>query len=452
MKALILFFLLSPALAYATVQQCHNMAKFSEEEEQKCFVKLAEGENNWRLCFRAPDVPECVGKFAIANRDPSPIIELTTAGPNEISIYGEKDRDGLLHMYALEAADPSALKLIKDNRLHDNALILVMGGIYGQTDLAPLRNICKNFRGNYEYNDFHNEDESVEEEFLRLRNFCEEMASVLRDHKNGTDECTDVLPSRIVATYGDNHEKEDAPASCKESLAEYKTCIGILTSNKKVEVPEFCKEIITDWEKRFGDLLKPKKKKVWVRKKPVVNPDKGPTVITGPPVEGSYKGSSHSYTVEDELLGYKTTSVHNKYKYYDVQFTADFDGPPKQMAPGETVTLTAKVSGSGTVNEGAGGCNAGISFEYRADGIKFEGETNTGLCLEFKGKTIAPSFVVPGFSVGEIKIWAFLWNCAACNVVYTYKAETVEETVDNTVDIRDVDTERLKDWFEIPRK
>jgi len=164
----------------------------------------------------------------------------------------------------------------------------------------------------------------------------------------------------------------------------------------------------------------------WILVSTEINPEGEPTEVTGPPVEGRKEGSAYSWIVNDGTQGYNVKEVDNGYEYFDAQFLAVYTPPPSSMIPGETVQLSATVSGSGTVNEGAGGCNAGLSFEYRAEGISFDGETNAGLCLEFEGKTINPSFVVPDVHNGELKIFAFLWNCAPCDVIYTYQSQSDE--------------------------
>ncbi|NQE53322.1 hypothetical protein C5S29_06990 [ANME-1 cluster archaeon GoMg3.2] len=167
----------------------------------------------------------------------------------------------------------------------------------------------------------------------------------------------------------------------------------------------------------------------WILVETRVNPDNAPTeFIGGGATPGYYtspraNGTLEQFTVSEGRFIYRTKKVDYGYEYYDATFTASFDKPPSTLIPGKNITLTATASGSGTVSERAGGCNAVILFEYRADGVNLQGDTQAGLCLEFKTDTATSWFIVPpARNKGEIRIKAFLWNHSPCCVEWVYSA------------------------------
>ena len=72
-------------------------------------------------------------------------------------------------------------------------------------------------------------------------------------------------------------------------------------------------------------------------------------------------------------------------------------------------------------------CKMGHQFEYRAKGINLKGDTQavTGSNAKppFRTMSISPYFIVPKIRQGTIEIYAFLWNCGACNVTWVYHAQ-----------------------------
>jgi beta-lactam-binding protein with PASTA domain len=180
-----------------------------------------------------------------------------------------------------------------------------------------------------------------------------------------------------------------------------------------------CPEVRTDANptERQRNNLTPK----WVLVKTIVNAENKPTESAPPGPR--FRGSFTRWGVKETSLSKRERSVNNGYEYYNVTIQADFDKPPRELFPGDTVNLRATATASGTVNQ----YDSGIQFEYRADGISLQGNTNFQFSFNQSSRGGRPSitthFVVPETHSGEISIVAFLWNCDPCNVRWVYQAQ-----------------------------
>jgi hypothetical protein len=182
----------------------------------------------------------------------------------------------------------------------------------------------------------------------------------------------------------------------------------------------------------------------WVLVNTTVNPKNAPTEFYGGGqtpgfyTDKRYEGRIAEYTVAETSMSYRDHRMERgEILYFDITLKADFDKPPAVLIPGETVNLSATVSGSGSGSDNIGGGGMSLRFLYTADGRFLEGFEQS---LVIHGSVDGPgntssrsgSFVVPNPSFGkEVKITAGLMNCPACQVEWIYKAD-VAETAETT--------------------
>lgn len=173
---------------------------------------------------------------------------------------------------------------------------------------------------------------------------------------------------------------------------------------------------------------------VWVLTDTRVNPNNARTEFIGgvgdPEYysEPRYLGKYELFTVTDRSITHRNKSVDHDYLYFDATFIARFDKPPAQMIAGETITLNATTEGSGYVSPYSGGWNAGIQFQYHADGVTLSGDSIAATNLDYISDTAKVNFDVPVVTAGgRIEISAGLWNCPACLVQYIYEPGTASE-------------------------
>jgi hypothetical protein len=125
---------------------------------------------------------------------------------------------------------------------------------------------------------------------------------------------------------------------------------------------------------------------------------------------------------------------------------------PREMIPGENITLSADLTGEGdSYGSYFGSCSAAMRFEYRADGINLQGDRMYTMCMDFKEKELNPWFIVPEVSDREMSIVAFFWNCGACNVRWVYKKNKIEIEEVHPDDVEDLDLESLAPYFDVPK-
>jgi hypothetical protein len=173
---------------------------------------------------------------------------------------------------------------------------------------------------------------------------------------------------------------------------------------------------------------------VWVLTDTKVNPNDERTEFTGGTgdpdfyPEPRYLGKYRLFTVTDGSITVRDKHVDHGYLYFDPTFIANFDQPPAQMTPGDTITLNATTEGSGYVSPHSGGWNSGITFQYYGDGVTLLGDPIAGTNLDFISDTSTVNFDVPAVTAGgRLEISAFLWNCPAGLVQYIYEPGTAKE-------------------------
>ncbi len=408
------------ALSSASAQDCEGDF-VSDVERQACYDRLAQDSGDYRKCFGAPLVDGCVINLAVETRNPKPIFDLTREGG--ASVYGPQDRDWLLYSYIRLSNDFSPLGEIQDNRMHDNTLMKSLESAYARTGYAPKTTYCDRMRGGYAYDDSINVNIPLESEIIAEKNRCQAYVAAIRQMKYGNNECGGQLPARITMING--NERERATDEC-QSLVDY---------------------VRRGMKERVGDA--------WLLARTEINPRKEPThfevgvtpnYFSSPRFDGKYE----IYTVSEEAITYATRDVDGGTEYHKAEFTAALSKPPKMIFPGENITLTASVSGSGSSKDDAGGCSAALRFEYRVAGAKLSGETKYTICLDFKPKTITSQFTAPKTHGGELAVDAFLWNCGACNVRWVYKEYGGEMPEIDPGDY--VDDESFTGLFEKPEK
>jgi hypothetical protein len=154
--------------------------------------------------------------------------------------------------------------------------------------------------------------------------------------------------------------------------------------------------------------------------------------------DARYEGKYQIYTVTSTRFSVQDKDVDRDYVYYDVILTTDFTSPPSVLTPGDTVSLTANFSSSGTVNSG----RPGVLFWYTGDGVSMTPSSAFSYSPwspEYAGiSSTTYSFVVPNTHSGEIKIYASWWNTPGTLVVWKYQAADVSDS-ECTVDIRGAD-------------
>lgn len=159
----------------------------------------------------------------------------------------------------------------------------------------------------------------------------------------------------------------------------------------------------------------------WVLVQTLVNPKNAPTESVDH--SARFAGSYERWTITETSMSYSTRSEDHGSLWYDINLSVAFTKPPAQLIPGETVNLSATFSHGGSLNRG----NPGIRFEYRGEGINLGGVRTQAYypwAPEFEGPgAVSASFVVPQAGDGEIKLHAFLWNHAPCDVTWIYRAQ-----------------------------
>jgi len=411
---------------------------------QSCYKDAAIESGNWQDCNFAPAPGICVGQLAEKLKDPQPIFDYASTAKIPYADGGEYERqqraqlrDNLLGAYVQVTKEVSAWDKFQYGYIRDGSVLLMAASMYGATGMAPKADYCDNIKGGYSEEEellfFSHEFEDGKNTFKEFKNLCNTMVSAIRELEYGNNACEDVLPGKLIGDLED-WEKDDAFNFCKNFDALLKSRLKEM--NEKLGVPLIEEEDIAVER--------------WVLNETKINPENLPTKITGPPVEGRYEGSIEDWGVSETSMSLHDKEVDNGYEYFDATFTANFDKPASTLIPGENITLSSTSSGGGTVNEGAGGCNTGIHFEYRADGVGLKGDTDTGLCLEFNTDTATAWFEVPSARDGsEIKIYAFLWNCGPCGVTWVYKGQKFGIPKATADEVTEYDMAALSDYFDL---
>lgn len=165
---------------------------------------------------------------------------------------------------------------------------------------------------------------------------------------------------------------------------------------------------------------------VWVRQEPaVVNANGDPLEYIAP--DPRFEGTFDLYDVSETAISLETRYVDHGYEYYHVWLDSVFDRPPLVLNAPLRYKITAEFSHGGTVKEGADGVGAQLwySSDYAAIEPRevlayypwhpaFPGISRKEWMIE------APPISQEGQT---FEVYAGWWNCAPCNVTWTYKAE-----------------------------
>lgn len=410
---LFLLLVLLPVLAGGfSVSECEGI-ETSILERQGCYNRIAEESRDYRDCFQSPIIRNCIVNLAVETQDPSPILSVTEGGGP--SVIESSERDRLLQQYVPLALDGGALELIEDNKIHDETMILLLPSIFSNLGLVPKDEYCDELRLGYEYDDRYGT--TIEEDEKHMYNSCLAYGAALRQIRDGGEECNGDWADKLKTLYG--YEKELALETC------HNLSNGI--NNK--------------YEELFNDR--------WILVETRTNPRDEPAKFVAGVTPGfysdRYKGKVFEITVSKNSIKTHDRDVDRGFQNYDVNFQAALSGPPPEMRPGDNISLSVTLSGSGAVAEKwVGSCASAMRFEYRGDGVNIRGQTKGTICLDFKEQTLKSHFTVPRLHNGEIKIDAFAWNCGACHVQYVYRRAV---DVIPTIEIPDVQEADVGDDF-----
>ncbi len=165
---------------------------------------------------------------------------------------------------------------------------------------------------------------------------------------------------------------------------------------------------------------------VWVRQEPaVVNAHGDPLEYIYP--DPRFEGSFDLYYVAETDIGLETRFVDHGYEHYHVWLDSVFARPPLVLNPPLRYTIAAEFSHGGSNQEGAAGVGAQLWYDSDYASIEprevlayypwhdaFSGTTRKEWLIE------APPIAQEGQT---FEVYAGWWNCAPCNVTWTYKAE-----------------------------
>lgn len=164
----------------------------------------------------------------------------------------------------------------------------------------------------------------------------------------------------------------------------------------------------------------------WVLAETLVNPNREPTDfvvgVTPNYFSDRFNGSFERYSVTETSITYARRWQDRGTLQCDATVGVTFSPPPRELVPGQTVSLTASFAYRGV----APADNPLIRFEFRGQGFRVTG-TPLLIYAPFNpdyrgGSSLGASFVVPRVHRGDISLSAFLWNCGACNVTWVYRA------------------------------
>ena len=142
--------------------------------------------------------------------------------------------------------------------------------------------------------------------------------------------------------------------------------------------------------------------------------------------EERFAGKYTIYRLSESMIAMDDREVDHGTEYWKATIESRFDVPPPTLKPGQVVPLSVKFSG--TAQALAGWTPPGARFQYGAD------KGHTGIIqpadvLYYNPATKGPdsktwTLTVPRGSPGNtFEVWAGWWNCAMCNVTWTYRYE-----------------------------
>ncbi len=169
----------------------------------------------------------------------------------------------------------------------------------------------------------------------------------------------------------------------------------------------------------------------WTLAETNINPSDAPTEFVVGVTPGYYEsprfdGTYDRYSVSWDTISHNSSSVERDYEYWNVSSSVNFQPPPSFMIAGETITLHASGSMTGSFQDDSSPMD---QFEFRAEGVNLEGETYLWLGINPNAGpssgSLSPEFVVPEpwGEDAEIRISAFYWNCAACWVEWVFRPD-----------------------------
>ncbi len=143
--------------------------------------------------------------------------------------------------------------------------------------------------------------------------------------------------------------------------------------------------------------------------------------------EERFTGMFTVYRLSETLIAVDDRWVDRGWEAHNITIESAFDAPPATLMPGDVVTLTMTFSSNGTVTDG----NPGATFQYGAD------RSHSTIVQPADALAYFPwasgfdgmaakrwTLTVPQGQAGDtFQVWAGWWNCAVCNVTWTYRAE-----------------------------
>jgi len=144
--------------------------------------------------------------------------------------------------------------------------------------------------------------------------------------------------------------------------------------------------------------------------------------------EARFTGKFTIYRLSETLIAMDDREVDYGKEFWNITYESRFDAPPEVLTPGQVVTLTVKISASGSVAEGM---PPTVRFQFGADKAHasiIKPAQPVGYNPWFKENPGVDSgdwtLTVPNGKPGDrFQVWAGWWGCAMCNVAWTYKAE-----------------------------
>lgn len=166
---------------------------------------------------------------------------------------------------------------------------------------------------------------------------------------------------------------------------------------------------------------------IWVRQEPaVINANNDPLRYDA--TEDRFKGTFTEYTVGETNIGMHDRYVDHGWEGYNVTINSLFDRPPIVLNPPLRYKIRASFSHDGIHNPGSG--SVGAQFWYSSDwGILEPSNEVLGYYPfdDWWDGTSSKEWMLsapPATREGEtFEVSAGWWNCAPCNVTWTYKAE-----------------------------
>jgi hypothetical protein len=143
-------------------------------------------------------------------------------------------------------------------------------------------------------------------------------------------------------------------------------------------------------------------------------------------IEPRFTGKFEIYRLSEALIAKDHREVDGGKEFWNVSVESRFGAPPEVLSPGQVVTLTVKLSASGSVTEGV---PPGIAFQFGAD------KAHRNIIQPSQPLGYNPwsaqhagvdsgswTLTVPQGRPGDtFQVWAGWWNCAMCNVTWTYR-------------------------------